>query len=291
MTLKGDALGDKARPIRDAATVIVLRETQDRENQNGIETFMVCRNKKSPFLGGVHVFPGGKLDDGDMSDTLLARILSITPAEMANKLGEEIDDTHAAGLWITAIRETFEEAGVLLGEATKAIDLKSARDRLNDRQSFAPIAEELGLKIHGEHLQPYARWITPPIEKRRFDTRFFLAAVPEGQEASYDGKETTSARWLSPDAALSAMLNGDIKLAPPTLCTLQWLSGFNTIDTAFASAAARPPPLVNPHVVSLESGWMLTLPGDQEHPTSKRALDGDGPTRLKYVDGKWFEAT
>ena len=284
MTLQGDAIGGPVAPIRDAATVILLRQADA-----GIETFMLCRHRRSAFLGGVHVFPGGKLDDDDMAESLVSRLRHVSLKEIANALGESIDEARAAGLLIAAVRETFEEAGVLLGSTNANANVEKAREELNGKSPFATIADKLELEIDGRRLQSYARWITPPIEKKRFDTRFFLAAVDTDQHASHDGNETTSAQWMAPKAALVAMRKDEIKLAPPTLRTLQWLGNFGTVQEAFADAASRPPPLVDPHVVMRKSDWILTLPGDPEHPTRERALQG--PTRLRFVDGQWHDAT
>ena len=285
MTLTGDGIGGPPAKLRDASTVVLLRNAN-----RGLETFMMCRHKKSGFMGGVHVFPGGKLDAQDMTDALVGRVHNVTPEQIAHALNEPTEPTRAAGLLVAAVRETFEEAGVLLGSVQNRALVEEARDALNQKAPFPQLADQLGLQIDGALLQPYARWITPTIEKRRFDTRFFLAVLPEGQQATHDGNETTSAQWLSPQDAIQNMTTGGIKLAPPTLRTLQWLTGFEVADEAIADAASRPPPLVDPHVVTFgKDGWFLALPGDEAHPRDDRALDG--ATRLTFVDGHWVDAT
>ena len=269
------------KPIKDASTVIVLRETDA-----GIETFMLCRHQQSGFMGGAHVFPGGKVDPSDCASGWLDRV-----DRSAKELSEELGETDAQsglGLLVAAVRETFEEAGVLLASAAPGADLARAREQLHSGASFFALADQIDMKIDSTAITPYARWITPKMESRRFDTRFYIAIVPEGQSASYDGTETTSAAWLSPAGAIEDMLAGRIKLAPPTVRTLQWLAGFNDAKSVIADALSRKPPLVRPRIVTGRAGWFLALPGDPEHPERDAVLPGS--TRMVFDDGAWRDA-
>lgn len=266
--------------IQDASTVIVLREADD-----GLETFMVCRHHRSGFMGGAHVFPGGKVDETDLDPGWGARVER--PAEeIAERLGEA-DAVTARGLLLAAVRETFEEAGVLLARTASGADLPTIRTRLREGASFLDLADEIDLKIDPMTLTPYARWVTPEIESRRFDTRFYVAVLPEGQGASHDGTETTSAVWLRPADAIDDMRTGRIKLAPPTVRTLKWLAEFEDAESVIAAALSRKPPLVRPRVVARDGGWFLALPGDPEHPESNRVLPG--ATRMVLADGAWLD--
>lgn len=266
--------------IQDASTVIVLREADD-----GLETFMVCRHHRSGFMGGAHVFPGGKVDETDLDPGWGARVER--PAEeIAERLGEA-DAVTARGLLVAAVRETFEEAGVLLARTASGADLPTIRARLREGASFLGLADEIDLKIDPMTLTPYARWVTPEIESRRFDTRFYVAVLPEGQGASHDGTETTSAVWLRPADAIDDMRAGRIKLAPPTVRTLKWLAEFEDAESVIAAALSRKPPLVRPRVVARDGGWFLALPGDPEHPESNRVLPG--ATRMVLADGAWLD--
>jgi 8-oxo-dGTP pyrophosphatase MutT (NUDIX family) len=266
--------------IQDASTVIVLREADD-----GLETFMVCRHHRSGFMGGAHVFPGGKVDETDLDPGWGARVER--PAEeIAERLGEA-DAVTARGLLVAAVRETFEEAGVLLARTASGTDLPTIRTRLREGASFLGLADEIDLKIDPMTLTPYARWVTPEIESRRFDTRFYVAVLPEGQGASHDGTETTSAVWLRPADAIDDMRTGRIKLAPPTVRTLKWLAEFEDAESVIAAALSRKPPLVRPRVVARDGGWFLALPGDPEHPESDRVLPG--ATRMVLADGAWLD--
>jgi 8-oxo-dGTP pyrophosphatase MutT (NUDIX family) len=266
------------KPIEDASTVIVLRETGA-----GIETFMLCRHQQSGFMGGAHVFPGGKVDPSDSAPSWIARVDQ--PAESLSHALGEADAESGLGLLVAAVRETFEEAGVLFATIAPDADLPRARAQLHGGGSFLELASQLDMTVHSTALTPYARWITPKMESRRFDTRFYIAVLPEGQRASHDGTETTSAAWLRPANAIDDMLAGRIKLAPPTVRTLQWLADFDDADAVIADALSRKPPLVRPRIVSGDSGWFLALPGDPEHPEDDAVLPG--ATRMAFDDGAW----
>jgi 8-oxo-dGTP pyrophosphatase MutT (NUDIX family) len=269
------------KPIKDASTVIVLREADD-----GLETFLLCRHHQSGFMGGAHVFPGGKLDPSDKSSVWRTRV-DRPIEEIAEQLGETDGDV-GLGLLVAAVRETFEEAGVLLASTAAGVDLTATRERLLGGASFSELASAIDMKIDSTALTPYARWITPEMESHRFDTRFYVAVLPESQRASHDGTETTSAAWLRPAGAIEDMLAGRIKLAPPTVRTLQWLAGFSEAESAVADALSRKPPLVRPRIVTGNDGWFLALPGDPAHPETNPVLPG--ATRMVFDNGAWRDA-
>lgn len=269
------------KPIKDASTVIVLRETDA-----GIETFMLCRHHQSGFMGGAHVFPGGKVDPSDSEPCWLEHV-DRPSEELSRQLGETDADS-ALGLLVAAVRETFEEAGVLLANTAPGADLAGAREQLHRGTAFSELANQIDMKIESIALTPYARWITPKMESHRFDTRFYIALLPEGQSASHDGTETTSATWLRPAAAIDEMRAGRIKLAPPTVRTLQWLATFGDAESVTADASSRKPPLIRPRIVTGETGWFLALPGDPEHPENDPVLPG--ATRMVFDGGAWRDA-
>ena len=270
--------GDK--PIKDASTVIVLREAG-----GSLETFMLCRHQQSGFMGGAHVFPGGKVDAND-SDTRWLDRVDRSPEEINERLGET-DPDRSLGLLIAGVRETFEEAGVLLASTAEGVDLAQTRQRLHDGAPFIDLAETIDMQIDAMALAPYARWITPKMESRRFDTRFYIAVTPEGQTASHDGSETTSAVWIRPSRAIDEMVCGKIKLAPPTVRTLHWLAEFSDAQSVIDDALSRKPPLVRPRLVTGDNGWFLALPGDPEHPEDEAVLPG--ATRMLFDDGAWVD--
>lgn len=274
--------GDAApKPIKNAATVILLRQ-----GEAGLETFMLCRHQRSGFMGGAHVFPGGKVDRSDSDERWQGRV-DRPIDELAERLGEA-DPALGLGLLVAAVRETFEEAGVLMASTAAGADLAAARDALLRGESFFDLAYDLDVKIGALALTPYARWITPKMESSRFDTRFFVAVLPEGQHATHDGSETTSADWLQPERAIEQMWAGRIKLAPPTVRTLQWLARFGEAESAIADALSRKPPLVRPQLVTRDQGWFLALPGDPEHPEDEAVLPG--ATRMIFDDKGWRDA-
>jgi 8-oxo-dGTP pyrophosphatase MutT (NUDIX family) len=231
--------GDTAdKPIKDASTVIVLREADGR-----LETFMLCRHHQSGFMGGAHVFPGGKVDASDAEAGWHARV--DRPAEEITELLGETDAEVGLGLLVAAVRETFEEAGVLLASTAAGADLPATRERLHGGASFAELANAIDMKIDSTALTPYARWITPRMESRRLS-------------ASHDGTETTSAIWLRPAGAIEDMHAGRIKLAPPTVRTLQWLAEFDDAASVIADALSRKPPFVRPRLVTGEARCLAT---------------------------------
>jgi 8-oxo-dGTP pyrophosphatase MutT (NUDIX family) len=173
---------------RPAATVVLLRDAQQ-----ALEVFLVRRAKGSSFMGGAYVFPGGKLDDADSDPALLARVRGVDAADAGAALGE-VDAPHALPLFVAAIRETFEEAGVLFGEGAH----EGARKRLAAGERLTALAAELGWTLDASPLVPYARWVTPAVEPKRFDARFFLAIAPDRGDWAHDASETIASAWMTP---------------------------------------------------------------------------------------------
>ena len=195
------------RPVepRPAATVVLVRP-----GPAGLEVLLTHRPSTMAFAAGVHVFPGGRVDAGDAA-------FGHDPAAVA------------------AIREAFEEVGVWLGDAPPGTDLPAARARLlAGNASFAELVAELGLRPDVSRLVRWSRWVTPPTMARRFDTRFFVAAMPDGVEATLTGDEVAGHGWHTPRAALDGMAAGTIEMWLPTSCTLQQLEP----ASSFADIAA-----------------------------------------------------
>jgi 8-oxo-dGTP pyrophosphatase MutT (NUDIX family) len=272
---------EKDRPPatpRDAATVILLRE-----EASGFSVFMVRRHAKSGFMAGAYVFPGGTLDANDGAPSVLAHVAGRDEEAAARALGED-DGRLALALHVAALRETFEEAGVLLADGVDERLAEEARRRLVAKEvSFEELVSELRVRLRADALTPLSRWITPEVEPRRYDARFFLARAPAAQRAAHDRVEVTAGEWLRPHEALARGARGEIQLAPPTLRTLECLAAFASVDEAIADAASRRPPLVRPVFVDLGATWALALPGDPAHPERDRVLPG--PTRFMLVDG------
>jgi 8-oxo-dGTP pyrophosphatase MutT (NUDIX family) len=197
---------------RDAATVLLVRDAPD------LHVFMLQRNLASVFAAGAHVFPGGAVDAAD--DELARR----SPAASVGPVG------CARRFRVAAIRETFEEAGVLLARPPAAVDatrLAAGRARLRaGTVSFAGLVDELGVELDTEALLPLARFVTPPGAPRRFDTWFFVAAAPDGHGYRHDDGETVASLWIRPRAALARDRHDGFWLVPPTRWTLEAIGGF-----------------------------------------------------------------
>lgn len=258
-----------------AATLILLRDAD-----HGPEVLMLKRHGLSDVLGGVFVFPGGKVDADDAHLDAVAH-LDASPATLHERLGEPaIDIPTAAALYVAALREAFEESGVLLahGEApgTGATGMP-----------FNALLAASGLRLAVDAIVPWSRWITPERSaQKRFDTRFFVARLPEHGVASHDGHETTEAAWLDPRAALRTYWDGGMKLAPPQIMTLAALARHGSVDAVLGAARGRRPPMVQPHILGDGASRVMCYPGDASHPLQQRAMPG--PLRL-LVRGERFE--
>ncbi len=214
-----------------AATVVLLRS-----GRAGLEALLTMRPSSMAFAAGMHVFPGGRVDDADHAPDLLRRSV-LSPAEASAALGGDLDPDAALATYVAAIRELFEEAGVLLADGgrdlvvVRAPHLSQARSALvGGDAGFGAIAAELGLRLRTDWLVPLSRWVTPPTLPRRFDARFFAAAMPAGGRVSFEGDEVAGHDWLTPAAALAAMAAGQIGMWLPTSATLQQLEHVTSLD-------------------------------------------------------------
>ena len=217
-------------PIKPAATVILMREAND-----GFEIFMVKRSSRPPF-GSLYVFPGGKLDAEDSSSELYEYCDGMNDQEASRKLGVQKD---GLSYWIACVRECFEEVGVLLAHPDDSINYDSQklnffRNKLNNKEiTFKDICIEEKLRLRATDVVPCAHWITPTIEPKRFDTRFFLAKVSTKQLAIHDGFELTESFWISPSDALKRLELGEMNMIPPTIKNIEKLAKFSTSEEAF----------------------------------------------------------
>ncbi|MEM6956110.1 MAG: NUDIX hydrolase [Myxococcota bacterium] len=254
---------------RDAATVVLLRDASA-----ALEVFLVKRHRRSGFMASAHVFPGGVVEPFDES--------ADAPRDFHTRLG--LDDSQRAGaFFVAAARETLEESGVLLGSG----DAFAAMHALNAGTPLDEVSQAHGVRFDLSRLAPLSRWVTPAVERRRYDTFFFLCEVNANEEATFDGRETVAGEWWSPEAALNAGDAGKILLAPPTHHTLLHLTAFRTAAEAIADSNTRvPPPLVAPIFAPRgpRNTPTLVLPGDPDHPESN-ALPG--PVAYELVDGAW----
>jgi 8-oxo-dGTP pyrophosphatase MutT (NUDIX family) len=269
---------DKSSAIHDAATIIVYRTKPTNQ------IFMVRRHSKASFMANAMVFPGGRLDEADGDPRWLSHVEVVT----------NTDEDNTAVPWplhVAAIRETFEEAGVLLANREgKALEPNSpvgrvlfgdARRALNAGDtSFLSLCEEYQLNLTLPCLTYYSRWITPVIEKRRFDARFFSAPVPALQTPLHDQKETTHGAWLAPAEALALYGSDQIQLAPPTLRILTELSNDWTSINRAAMGASVP---MAPQAIQEDDELHLVLPGDPQYVPA-----GCERNRIVLRNGRWM---
>jgi glyoxylase-like metal-dependent hydrolase (beta-lactamase superfamily II)/8-oxo-dGTP pyrophosphatase MutT (NUDIX family) len=210
---------------KPAATVVLLRHGRD-----GLEALLTHRPASMEFAPDVHVFPGGRVDAADADPVLLGRSV-IDADEASYALGGDLPATEALAAYIAAIREAFEEVGVLLADHDPAADLAAARDALlRSPRAFPGIAEALDLRLRTDRLVPLSRWVTPPILARRFDARFFAAMVPHGVEPSLVGEEVVEHGWYRPIDALESMAVDELSMWLPTSTTLEQLVHARSID-------------------------------------------------------------
>ena len=273
-------------PPRDAATVIILRDSP-----TGLQVLLMKRHQASGVLGGVHVFPGGKLDAADEHPALLTR-LSQAPLVLRERLAEpELQAERAGGLFMAAIREAFEESGVLLGQSAAGADaaqVSALQQALAQGQSWGQALQGLALQTQADALVPWSRWITPrqaSVTNKRFDTRFFISQVPDDQNAQHDNHETTDSVWISPAAALGRYVAGDIELAPPQIMSLYHLRQHTSARSVLAEALLRQPPVIQPEPFDDSGTRVICYPGDARHPVPQRAFPG--PSRLRFVAGRF----
>lgn len=217
-------------PPLDAATVVLVRQATGNP-----EVLLMRRPATMAFAPGMFVFPGGRVDPSQDAVPELDGDINLGPAT---------PPALAHALTVAAVRETFEEAGVLLAIDDTAAPAQPDRDWAADRRAselaaaFPAVLARRRLGIRTADLVPIARWITPEVESRRFDTRFFMAALPAGQSADPHATETDSARWLRPADALTAHHRGQLPMLRPTVAVLERLVGVPSVAAALALAAA-----------------------------------------------------
>ena len=267
--------------VAPAATVLLLREAASGE----LEVLMTKRAAGLTFMGGLWVFPGGRMEQADLAPGLAASgtrdRLERVCHRMLDPEGSTIAAELALGLLVAACRETFEESGVLLARpraAEAALDdaqlsrLAASREACEDAVGFVNLLLAENLQLDLDRLVYWSHWITPSLERRRFDTRFFAVRVPPGQEASVDRCELTQHAWLGEHAVRASVGSGEMKVAPPTLATLEdlWRSHarHGDIDTMLESERDREVPPILPKMIATDPAAVeVVLPWDPAYPS------------------------
>lgn len=266
--------------VRDAATVMLVRDGDDGR----LEVFMLRRNLRSDFVGGAYVFPGGAVDPEDRHADLEPICEGRSDADASTALGL---DPASGGLayWVAAIRESFEEAGVLLAydEAGEVVDFRdpAVAERFDRHRSavdggerrLVEVCAEEGLRLAVDGIHYFSHWITPVGPPRRYDTRFFVAAAPVGQTPLHDDRETIANCWIAPAEALARHQAGEFDLILPTIRNLDAIARFDTAAEVLAAAAALDQvPAVLPRVIDDGDGIRILLPGDPGYAEADEGL-------------------
>jgi 8-oxo-dGTP pyrophosphatase MutT (NUDIX family) len=266
-----EVLEGKSSPVtpRDAATVMLLRPLRGEAGSAGLQVYMLRRQSSMAFAPGAFVFPGGSVDARD------AEIEIGWAGPDAQEWGRMIDAPAdlARALVCAAVRETFEECGVLLAGPTadtvvadtRGEDWEADRAALLARSvSLAGLLRRRGLVLRSDLLRPWSRWVTPVTEERRYDTRFFAAALPGGQRARDVSGEADNAAWVEPAGALAAARRSEIFLLPPTAVTLGELRACGHLSAALA--ARRRITALIPEVFVADGAVWLTVPPGLDYP-------------------------
>lgn len=276
-------------PVRDAATVMLVRDRPADHPQGGMEVFMLRRNLNSDFVGGAYVFPGGAVDEADRHADLETVCEGRSDDQASVMLGV---DRGGLAYWVAAIRECFEEAGVLLAydEHGNVISFKDPEiaERFNlHRKSvdngdvrLLEVCEREGLRLAVDQIHYFSHWITPVGPPRRYDTRFFVCAAPPEQVPLHDDRETIANTWIGPQEALDRHAAGEFEIIFPTIKNLAAIARFDrSADLLAAAAAIEEVPTILPRIASAEDGHgvRILLPGD---PGYDEAVLPTGPITL-----------
>jgi 8-oxo-dGTP pyrophosphatase MutT (NUDIX family) len=251
MTIMTDAAPITPRP---ASTVLLLRD-----GPGGLEVLMVTRNAASDFASGALVFPGGRVDATDGGAAMLGAARSVPGA-----------DAEAMAFRVAAVRETFEEAHMLLARPKGEERLLAAEEvarlerelaaRLGRTAHLADAVDTGAIELATDLLVPFAHWITPKGPPKRFDTHFFLAAAPADQVAAHDGHEAVDAVWIAPKKAIADSESRRVTLVFATRMNLDKLARSASVAEALAAARATPVVTVTPELVETPEGKLLRIP-------------------------------
>ncbi|MFN2447474.1 MAG: hypothetical protein ABR606_18055 [Vicinamibacterales bacterium] len=271
---------------RAASTVVMVRPSLKAP----CEVLLVRRNDTAAFMAGAFVFPGGRVDEGDYLERPAGNSTGLESVRRFIDLTAEEELAYR----VAAIRELEEEAAILLARRDgHFVDRHVARDvrkLMNDSPGLFEALAKASLDVAVDALLPIAHWVTPELEARRYDTRFFLASMPEDQDAQHDAGETTEFMWVTPADAMARCRNAEIMLPPPTWTTLARLAPLANFGEVLAWARSISLVRVQPNLIREGDVTMLTLPGDPLHPPMA-GWDPPEETRFVLQEGKGWRAT
>ena len=256
--------------LTPAATVLLVRDCDDE-----LEVLMVKRSKRPPF-GNLYVFPGGKIDESDKDPNVTNFCNGLNDEQASIKLGI---DEGGLSYWVACVRECFEEVGILLAIKNNGeeLDLNGAdkhkfdnyrRMLLENKISLLEICKKENLSLNLNNIEPFSHWVTPEIEIKRFDTRFFIAYIPAKQTEKHDGNELTDSVWISPKKALDKSLNGEMPMIMPTISNLQQCLEFDSGQKLLEHQSKLTNddiPSILPKFFKNEGKWVGLLPGDEDY--------------------------
>ncbi|MBW1722420.1 MAG: hypothetical protein JRH13_07535 [Deltaproteobacteria bacterium] len=252
------------RRTRAASTVILVREDRGK-----LQLYLLRRSKGAGFFPGSYVFPGGALEEEDRKHAFWMEHIDLSNDFLIRIFGREMGSPEILAYGVAAVRETFEEAGVFLAHQEK--DTGASYERLCSERSSGKLGKgwlerkvvDEGWTLSFSSLFPWAHWITPEAMTKRFDTRFFLALMPEGQECIPDEKETVEGIWVSPEDGLRLNMAGEVPLSPPTLITLHELLPYGSLEALKAELESRSwGPARLPVFKKWENGAIIIEPWD-----------------------------
>jgi 8-oxo-dGTP pyrophosphatase MutT (NUDIX family) len=253
-------------PAHPSATIVLMRA-----GRAALEVLLLRRVRTAGFVPGAFVFPGGRVDADDALPALIDRLDGLSAERAGARLGLSPDaDPPAIAYYVAALREAFEETGLLVGRdhsgapsgcAAADPGMRALLAELReDEDRFPSVLDRVGCRMDGGALEYIGHWITPVIEPRRYDTRFFAAAVPAGQEALIHEAELSEAVWLTPAEALELNVRGGLPMVFPTIRTLESLLPFRAPAEVLEGFRDREIPAILPKLVSTPRGVGMELP-------------------------------
>ena len=286
--------------LTPSATVVLVRPHGDR-----FQVYLMRRSRKSGFMGGLFVFPGGVVDAEDCDTEFWLRHVDLAADQVDERIGGEFSTARALSYGVAAIRETLEESGVLFAcrngvQATAATPAVRLRQRQKDGPGW--FAEQIaagGWTLSLSSLNPWTRWITPVGMSKRFNTLFYLALMPEAQQCSPDEHETVQGIWATPRQGLEGNLDGEIPLSPPTVVTLHQLLAYRSLEQLVEEARSRSwGETIRPRMVKFEKGAVIIEPWDPRYEDEPLEIDpkqlekqlvpaGEPFSRIWFHKGRW----
>lgn len=243
-------------PPRPAATVVLLRE-----GVTGVEVLLMRRHSRSGFVPGAWVFPGGRVDAADSAPPLYQRIRGL-PSRPAPE----------SAFWTAALRELFEETGVLMARAANGEWARDATSQravealrgalMDDEVTMMDVLDELDLTLDASEMVHIGHWVTPVVEARRYDTHFFVTVLPPDRIAAPDAREMSEAAWIAPQTALDRFERGELPMVFPTVRTLETLRDFRTAEDVLDSFRGRTVTRILPRLVRTDTGVAIVTDDD-----------------------------